>query len=44
VERESTALCGFHPPLEGMVLKELSVSGPSNNRVNLMFFGDGCEY
>ncbi|ODO10063.1 hypothetical protein I350_02289 [Cryptococcus amylolentus CBS 6273] len=35
---------GTSPPPEGMVLYPLHVSGPSEDRVNLMFFSDGCEY
>lgn len=31
------------PPLDGMVHRSLALSGPINNRVNLVFFGDGCE-
>ena len=31
------------PPLEGMVLHRLHVSGPSDERVDLTFFADGCE-
>ncbi|WVQ73160.1 hypothetical protein IAR50_002724 [Cryptococcus sp. DSM 104548] len=32
---------GPSPPLQGMVLYPLHVSGPSEDRVNLMFFSDG---
>lgn len=34
---ESTAA----PPLE---IRPLIISGPSKNRVDLIFFGDGCEW
>jgi hypothetical protein len=31
------------PPLKGMIHRSLALSGPIANRVNLVFFGDGCE-
>lgn len=31
------------PPLQGMVHRSLALSGPIANRINLVFFGDGCK-
>jgi hypothetical protein len=32
------------PPLQGMVHRSLALSGPIANRINLVFFGDGCKF
>ena len=34
---------GQTPPPSGMVLYPIHVSGPSNARVDLTFFADGCK-
>ena len=31
------------PPPDGMILHPLHVSGPSDQRVDLTFFADGCK-
>jgi hypothetical protein len=31
------------PPPQGIVHRSLALSGPITNRVNLVFFGDGCK-
>ncbi len=40
--RTDDLLSGAPPPLDGMRLRKLAVSGPAENRVNIVFFGDGC--